>query len=346
MKALIIHGPNDLRYDTVEDVTIKDSRDIVVRMKCCGICGSDLHFLHGSVPTERPVFGIGHEAIGEVVEKGKAVTSLKIGDMVMLPGATGCGMCRSCLSGNIKRCETRPMQVYGTGSHLEGCQAEGIRVPAGDFNATRIPEGISDEQAILLTDNLPTAYGACVDAGIAPGKSVAVIGLGPIGLIAVELAFVMGATVVYAVDLLAERRAHAAQLGAVALDGKNLVETVREQTGGRMIDCIVEAVGGDATMTLALAITGVDSRVAVLGVNTSMNFKIPIEAFINGVTIRGNFVTEVSKHWNDLIPLLQSGRIRPERVFTDRGVLSDGLAAYQKFGQRDNGTLKTLLLPG
>lgn len=346
MKALVIHGPRDLRYETVQDPAIIDSRDVIVKMKQCGICGSDLHLFDGELSaTPRPVFGIGHEAIGEVVETGRDVQDLKAGDMVMLAAATGCGICRPCLSGQIKCCENHLMQVYGIGAGLDGCQAEAIRVPAGDFNAARIPEGISHDQAILLTDNLPTAYGACIDADIRPGRTVAVIGLGPIGLMAVELAFIMGASAVYAIDLVPERRERAAELGATALPPQNVAEVLREVTGGRMVDCVVEAVGGDVTMSLALSIVRIAGNVSVLGVNSSMNFRIPMDVFINGVTIRANFLTEVSKHWNDLVPLLQHGRIRPENVITNRSSLANGIDAYIQFEGRTGGVLKTMLVP-
>lgn len=345
MKALIVHGPGDLRYDSVDDPKIVERNDAVVRVRQCGICGSDLHIFHGQVPVARARFGIGHEAMGEVVEIGRDVQKLKVGDMVMLPGAVGCGACAPCRAGDIKLCQTRPMQIYGTGQDLEGCQAEAVRVPAADFNAIAIPEGISDDQAVLLTDNLPTAYGACRDAEIRPGRSVAVIGLGTIGLIAVELAILMGASVVYAIDLVPERCERAAGYGAVALDGADAAAVLREKTGNRMIDCVIDAAGGDPSMELALALVGVGGNISVLGVNGSMQFRIPIEVFINGVTIRGNFATEVGKYIPELIPLLQKGLIAPEKLITSRAALGDGLAAYAAFEKRAGGILKTMLRP-
>lgn len=345
MKALVIHGPLDLRYEHVSDPQIKDSRDIIVKMKRCGICGSDLHFFHGEIDLPRKVYGIGHEAVGEVVEKGSSVTGLAIGDTVMIAGSTGCGDCRPCLMGHIKRCERSQLQVFGVGWDLEGCQAEGIRVPAGDFNAARVPEGISEDQALLLTDNLPTAYGACIDAKISAGKSVAVIGLGTIGLMATELSFVMGATQVFAIDLVESRRQQARALGAIAMDPAEAVAIIKEQTRGAMVDCVIEAVGGDATTSLSFELVRVMGNIAILGVNATMDFKIPYQLFVNGVTISGNALTEVSKHWGDLIPMLQHGRIAPQRWITHRESLADGVEAYQRFDRRDEGTLKTVMVP-
>lgn len=344
MKALLYHGPRNIRYEEVLDPKLLDSRDVIVKTRLCGICGSDLHIYHGELRAGR--FCIGHEATGEVVEKGRNVTGVNVGDRVLLPAMLGCGQCRCCLLGEIKKCTNGRFQVYGLGEGLEGCQAEAVRVPAGDFNLVRTPEGISDEQAILLTDNLPTAYGACLGADISPGRSVAVVGLGAIGLMAVELAFVMGAAKVYAIDLVAERRDGAVALGATAINGAaDVVAEVREATGGRMVDCVIEAVGGDPTTELALKLVGTAGTVSILGVNTGMRFQIPPRLFVDGVTIRANSATEVNKHIPCLVPMLQERRIAPERFITDRRLLSEGAAAYEHFDKRVGGTLKTVLAP-
>jgi 2-desacetyl-2-hydroxyethyl bacteriochlorophyllide A dehydrogenase len=346
MKAIWYNGPKDVRYETCEDPKIEDVRDVIVKTTLCGLCGSDLHFYHGELKHLPGHYCLGHEAVGEVVEAGPAVSSLKVGDRVMLPALTGCGQCRACLEGNLKRCENRAFKVYGMGSGLGGCQAEAIRVPAGDFNAVRIAEGISDKQAILLTDNLPTAYGACIDADFGPGRSVAVIGLGAIGLICVELAVLMGASVVYAIDLVPERRERARQLGATVLGDGNTLEEVRALTKGKMVDSVVEAAGGDITTTLAFGLVGVGGTVSILGVNADMKFQMPRAAFVMGVTIRANFMTEVNKHWSSLIPLLQSGRLRSQQFISDEIPLSEGPTAYERFDRREGGTLKMVFLPG
>lgn len=351
MKGLIFHGKKDIRYESLDDAVIIDDRDILVKSKACGICGSDLHLYHdeladlGEGRELTRNFCVGHEAVGEIVEKGKGVSNLNIGDTVMLAAMTGCGCCRSCLRGESKQCENGGWNVYGFGIGLGGCQAELIRVPAADFNAARLPEGVSVDQGILLTDNLSTAYGAALNAEIRPGRSVAVVGLGPIGLMAVEIAMLMGASAVYAIDLVPERRKYATELGAIAIDAPDPIAAITELTSGKMVDCVIEAVGVDATMTLALALVGVNGNVSVLGVNNSMKFNIPRQVFVNAVTIRGNFVTEVHKHWPALIPMLQTGRLRPERFITERVPLSDGTEAYRKFDQRDGGTLKAILYP-
>jgi len=350
MKGLIFHGKEDLRYQDIEDPSIIDDRDVVIKAKVCGICGSDLHIYHdkftdiGDGYTLGKEFCVGHEAVGEVVEKGAGVKNLKIGDTVILSAMTGCGHCRPCLRGQSKLCE-EGWNVFGHGLGLGGCQAEYIRVPSADFNTTVLPEGLTMEQGILLTDNLPTAYFAAMNANVGPGRSVAIVGLGPIGLMAVELALLMGASIVYGIDLVKERREMAEKLGAVSLEGSDIVTEVRELTHGRMIDCVIEAVGSDATMSLALSLVGINGHVSALGVNNSMQFTIPRQAFINNVSVRGNFVTEVAKCWPDLVPLLQSGRLRSERFITNKFSLSNGSEAYKLFDKREGGILKAVLYP-
>ncbi|WP_324740712.1 alcohol dehydrogenase catalytic domain-containing protein [Tsuneonella sp. CC-YZS046] len=349
MKGLIFHGKRDIRYESLNDPGLEDDRDALVRAVACGICGSDLHLYHddfaeiGEGFELGKGFCVGHEAVGEVVETGKGVANLKVGDTVMLAAMTGCGNCRPCLRGESKQCENGGWNVYGFGIGLGGCQAELIRVPAADYNAARLPEGVTVDQGILLTDNLSTAYGAALGAEIRPGRSVAVIGLGPIGLMAVELAMVMGASVVYAIDPVAERRQCAAEMGAVPVWADDVAAHLREETQGRMVDCIIEAVGGDRTMEAALSLVGVNGNISILGVNNSMNFRIPRQVFVNNATIRGNFVTEVHKHWPALVPMLQSGRLRPERFITERMPLSEGPEGYRKFDEREGGTLKAIL---
>src|ERR1700748_198300 len=178
MKGLCYHGARDIRYDGMADPAIADDRDVIVKMDRCGICGSDLHIYHGEGFSPDLGFCVGHEAIGEVVEVGRGVRKLKAGDKVMLSAAVGCGSCEMCLAGHITRCLNNQMQCYGLSANLQGCQAEAIRVPAADFNAHPVPEGLTPDQALMLTDNLPTAWFGCLGAEIAPGKTVVVVGLG------------------------------------------------------------------------------------------------------------------------------------------------------------------------
>ena len=252
MKALTYHAACDIRHEAMADPKIESDRDAVVQMTGCSICGSDLHIYHGHGFSEDIGFCVGHEAVGEVVEVGRSVTRVKVGDKVMMPAAVGCGACRSCLAGNVANCEFGAGACYGLSARLQGVQAELFRVPAADMNAVLIPDGITDDQALMMTDALATAWYGARRAEIKPGSSVGIIGLGPIGLMAVDAAFVMGAHVVYAIDPVPERRALAAEAGAIALHPADALELIREATQGRKLEGVVEVVGSYATVDLAL----------------------------------------------------------------------------------------------
>ena len=343
MRALCYFAPRDIRCDTVPDARIEQPGDAVVRVTSCGICGSDLHIYHGQGFSADTGYCVGHEAIGEVVETGAGVTRLRVGQQVMISAAVGCGACAPCLSGQVARCANNASQCYGLSHALPGCQAEAVRVPLADFNAAPIPDGISADQALLLTDNLPTAWFGCVNARIAPGSVVAVVGLGPIGLMAVQAAFVLGAARVFAVDLVAERLAIAAQLGAEPLHADQAADAVEAATSGRMADCVVEAVGADATIHAALKLAGRGATVSVIGVNQTRNFEFPMAlSFYKGLTFTIG-TCSVQDTWPALVPLLQAGRLTPERFVTDRMKLSDGAEAYRRFDAREAGLLKTVL---
>ena len=345
MKALTYHGARDIRHESVGDPRLESDRDAIVRMTGCSICGSDLHIYHGHGFSEDIGFCVGHEAVGEVVEVGRALSRVKVGDKVMLPAAIGCGACRACRAGNVLRCESNAGACYGLSAKLQGVQSEWFRVPAADMNAVPIPEGISEDQALMLTDAAATAWFGARQADIRPGSSVAVIGLGPIGLMAVESAFVMGAHVVYAIDPVPERRAMAAAAGAIALHPDDALETVREATHGRKLDCVIEAVGSEATVDLALRLVTRRGTVSVIGVQQAKRYAFPLErAFGAGLTFRIG-TCSVPEELPALFPLVQSGRLRPERYITHRMPLSAGPEAYRVFEARAEGALKVVLTP-
>jgi 2-desacetyl-2-hydroxyethyl bacteriochlorophyllide A dehydrogenase len=343
VKALLYQGPRNIRCESFDDPKIGDDRDAIVRMTRCGICGSDLHIYHGQGFSPDLGFCVGHEAVGEVVEVGKGVRRLKKGDPVMLSAAVGCGACERCLAGDIVQCRNNMMQCYGLSHRLEGCQAEFIRVPAADFNTAPIPEGLTADQALMLTDNLPTAWFGLKGARIEPGESVVVVGLGPIGLMGVEGAFAMGAARVFAVDLVAERRAIAASLGAIALHPDVAAGTIAEATRGRMADAALEAVGADATINIALSLVGRQGRVSVIGVNQTFKFELNMAAaFFKGLTFTIG-TCSVQRYWPELVALIQSGRLHPERFISHEMPLSDGAEAYRLFDAREKGALKMVM---
>jgi len=345
MKALRYFGPRQIRCEAMDDPVLEDARDAIIKVDRCAICGSDLHIYHGEGFSEDLGFCVGHEAVGEVVEIGRGVQRLKVGDKVMISAAVGCGACASCLAGNVIHCETNSSGCYGLSSKLQGCQAEAVRVPAADFNAARIPEGITADQALMMTDSLATAWFGARNAEIKVGKTVAVVGLGPIGLMAVQSAFVMGASHVFAIDLVPERRKLAADLGAIALHPDDAVETIRELTKGRMVESIVEAVGHDVTINLSLRLAAKRGTVSVIGVNQTRKFAFPMaRAFAASLTFRIG-TCSVPEEWPALIPLIQSGRLTPEKYISHVMSLDEGEAAYALFDKRADGALKMVLAP-
>lgn len=345
MKALRYYGERDIRYESMDDPSPQSDRDAIVKVTACSICGSDLHIYHGHGFSEDIGFCVGHEAVGEVVEIGRGVSRLKVGDRVMIPAAVGCGSCRHCLGGVVNLCENGMGSCYGLSARLQGSQAEAVRVPVADINALLIPEGVTEDQALLMTDALATAWFGARNGGIAPGSSVAVIGLGPIGLMAVESAFVMGAHVVYAIDPIAERRALAEACGAVAVSPDVALETIREATGGRKLDCAIEVVGRDETVDLALRLVRARGTVSVIGVQQSRRYAFPLERFFAaGLTFRAG-TCSVPEELPTLFPLVQSGRLRPEKYISHRLPLSVGAEAYSLFESRNDGALKIILTP-
>jgi 2-desacetyl-2-hydroxyethyl bacteriochlorophyllide A dehydrogenase len=345
MKALRYYGARDVRYEAMDDPAPQSTRDAIVKVEACSICGSDLHIYHGHGFSEDIGFCVGHEAVGEVMETGSGVHRLKVGDKVMIPAAVGCGACRACLAGVINLCEFGMGACYGLSAKLQGSQADAVRVPAADMNAVRLPEGVSMDQALMMTDALATAWYGARNADIVPGASVAVIGLGPIGLMAVDSAFVMGAHVVYAIDPIAERRALAEASGAIALHPDDALERIKADTKGRKLDCAVEVVGSDVTVELALRLVRARGTVSVIGVQQSRRFPFPLErAFAAGLTFRTG-TCSVPEELPALFPLVQSGRLRPEKYISHRMPLSEGAEAYRLFEAREAGALKMVLIP-
>ncbi|MFT5775809.1 alcohol dehydrogenase family protein [Hyphomonas sp.] len=345
MKGLLYRGARDIVFDDAPVPEPEDIRSAIVKITACGICGSDLHIYQGHGFSETNGYCVGHEAVGEVIETGSAVSRFKSGDRVMISAAVGCGSCPSCMAGNVTQCETAGARCYGLGPKLQGVQAEYTMVPVADFGLAKIPDGVTEDQAVLLTDNLPTAWFGLKNADIKPGSTVAIVGCGPIGLMAVEGAFLMGAARVFAVDLVAERRQLAEEIGATAFDASDARDRITELTSGRMCDSVVECVGADAAIHLSMKLARNAGTVSCIGVNQTMDFKFPMAlAFIKGLTFRTG-TCSVPAQWPELIPLIQAGKLRPERTVTHHMPLSEGAEAYRMFDARENGAMKMILKP-
>jgi alcohol dehydrogenase len=345
VRSLVLHGEGDVRVEDVDDPTPEALTGAVVRITHTAICGSDLHLYHGQNPGFP--FRPGHEFVGEVVETGSGVERFKPGDQVLVAGVFGCGRCTPCRVGDVSACRDGGPKIFGVGADLPGGQAEAAAVPHADTTLLRIPDGVTPEQAVLLTDILPTAWYGAELAGVQPGDTVAVIGLGPVGIEAVLCALTMGAARVLAIDPVPERRALAATLGATPIDptGSGGAAKVAELTDGIGADCVIEAVGLQATIHDALFAVKVGGTVAVVGVNLDLAFPFPMGlAFVRDITFRIG-LCPVPRTWPRLVPLVASGRLKPEVVFTHRMSLADGPAAYERFDRREDGVLKVLLTP-
>ncbi|MGC9665606.1 zinc-dependent alcohol dehydrogenase [Planosporangium sp. 12N6] len=259
MKAVTWHGKRDVRVDTVPDPVIQDPEDAIIQVTSTGICGSDLHLyeMMGQFMTEGDI--LGHEAMGEVLEVGSGVNTLKTGDRVVVPFQIACGHCFMCLEGLPTQCEVTQVREYGTGAalfgytklygHVPGGQAELLRVPQAEFGPIKVPDGPPDDRFVYLSDVLPTAWQAVEYAAIPPGGSVVVYGLGPIGDMCTRIAMHRGAARVIGVDLVPERLERARTNGVEALDlneHENIVATIREMTAGRGPDSVIDAVGMEA----------------------------------------------------------------------------------------------------
>lgn len=220
-----------------------------------------------------------------------------------------------------------------------------MRVPAADVNAVPIPEGVSTDQALMMTDALATAWFGARSADIKPGSSVAILGLGPIGLMAIDCAYVMGAHIVYAIDPIRERCQLAEKNGAVALHPDEALDRIKEDTRGMKLDCAIEVVGVDATVELALRLVRKRGTVSVIGTQQTPLFPFPLErASATGLTFRAG-TCAVPEELPALFPLVRSGRLRPERYISHRMPLSAGAEAYRMFEAREEGALKMVLTP-
>jgi threonine dehydrogenase-like Zn-dependent dehydrogenase len=262
MKALCWHGKGDIRYDTVPDPKIEHPRDAIIKVTSCAICGSDLHIYGGLIPTMEQGDVMGHETMGEVVEVGSEVKSLKVGDRVVIPFTISCGECFFCQRGFFSACERTnpnhrtaeklwghsPAGLFGY-SHMlggyAGGQAEYLRVPYADVGALKIPSTLSDDQVLFLSDIFPTGYMAADFCDIKHGDTVAVWGCGPVGQMAIRSAQMLGAERVLAIDTVPERLALARTSGAMTIDfmAEDVYDRIQELTKGRGADACIDAVG-------------------------------------------------------------------------------------------------------
>ncbi|MQY33559.1 putative zinc-binding alcohol dehydrogenase [Streptomyces sp. RB17] len=280
MKAVTWQGRRDVRVEDVPDPRIEEPTDAVIRITSTGLCGSDLHLYEVLTPFMTPGDILGHEPMGIVEEVGPGVPDLQAGDRVVVPFQIACGNCWMCLTGLPTQCETTQVTGEGMGAALfgytrlygavPGAQAEYLRVPQAQFGPMKVPEGPPDDRFVYLSDVLPTAWQAVEYAGVPPGGTLAVLGLGPIGDMACRIAKARGAERVFGIDLVPERLARADRDGVETYDlrtfddEKALVHAIHDETGGRGPDAVIDAVGteahGSAAAKLAQTATGLLPR--------------------------------------------------------------------------------------
>lgn len=258
MKAVVFHKIGDIRLDDVPEPKIKDQYDAIIRLTASAICGTDLHFVRGTVPNMVPGTILGHEGVGIVEEVGKGVRNLKKGDRVVVPSTIACGACSYCRAGYFAQCDDANPNGKDSGTAFfggpkesgpfDGLQAEYAQVPLAHVGPVKLPDDVTDDQAILISDIFPTGYFAADLANLHPGSTVVVFGCGPVGQFAIASAKLLGAGRIFAVDTIPSRLAMASDQGAEAIDFNrdDPVETVLELTKGIGADRAIDAVGVDA----------------------------------------------------------------------------------------------------
>ncbi|MEC4819192.1 MAG: zinc-dependent alcohol dehydrogenase [Scytonema sp. PMC 1069.18] len=388
MKAVCWHGANDVRVETVPDPKIINPRDAIVKITSTAICGSDLHLYDGFIPTMEKGDILGHEFMGEVVDLGSKVKNVKVGDRVVVPFTISCGNCFFCNRDLWSLCDNSnpngwiaeklmghsPSGLFGY-SHMlggyAGGQAEYARVPFADVGLFKIPDGLTDEQVVFLTDIFPTGYMAAENCDIEPGDIVAIWGCGPVGQFAIRSAYMLGAERVIAIDRIPERLQMAEKSNAEVLNYEkiNVGEALKEMTGGRGPDACIDAVGMEAHGTDFMALydkamqavrletdrpTALrevivacrkGGHVSIPGVYGGFLDKVPMGAAMNkGLTFKTG-QTHVHKYLGPLLERIQNGEIDPSFVITHRLPLDQAPHGYEIFKHKKDNCIKVVLKP-
>ncbi len=389
MKAACWYGAHDVRVETVPDPKITNPRDAIVKVQATTICGSDLHLYDGYIPTMEKGDILGHEFMGEVVEVGKEITNIKKGDRVVVPSVIACGRCYFCRNGLWSLCDNSnpnaamteagysftPAAIYGY-SHLyggyAGSQAEYIRVPFADSGPTKIPDGMTDEQALFISDAFPTGYMAADNCGIRPGDTVAIWGAGAVGLFAMRSAYMLGAERVIAIDRFPERLRMAQTFGRAEVlnyEGTDVVEELKQMTGGMGPDAVIDAVGMEShgadflglydkvKQTLRLETDRINvlrqaiqacrkgGTLSIVGVYGGFVDKFPMGiAFSKGLTFRMGQM-HAQRYVPMLVDRVARGEIDPSAVVTHHMSLDDAHTAYETFKHKNDECLRVVLKP-
>ena len=387
MKALRIHGAKDVRVDNVDDPELQDSRDVILRVTSTAICGSDLHIYNGSIPQLRPMT-LGHEFMGIVEEVGKGVTNLKRGDRVVVPFPIACGHCLFCNHDLPGHCENSNPEYYGPEGGLmtekggalfgytdfyggyDGGQAEFVRVPYADYGPRKVPDNLTDEQVLFLTDIFPTGYSGIDWADVKGGEIIAVFGAGPVGIMAAKSAWLRGAARVIIVDTQKYRLDKAKQTanaeGILWESHQQVVDEIRSMSHGYGADVCVEAVGFEPDRDLLDRVKSVinlekgspkvllacmsavrrGGYVTVLGVYATPFDNFPLGQFFDkGITLRGG-QAPAHKHIDRLLEHVANGDVRLDDIISHTLPLSRAAHGYDIFRNKKDNCLKVVLKPG
>ncbi|MDR1393351.1 MAG: zinc-dependent alcohol dehydrogenase family protein [Bifidobacteriaceae bacterium] len=347
MKALVYHGPGEKAWEEVPEPTIEDPNDVIVKIDTTTICGSDLHILKGDVPTVEKGRILGHEGVGTVVAVGSGVAKFKVGHRVVINCITTCGTCAYCRVGHPSHCESAGGVGWLLGHLVDGTQAEYVRIPFGETSLHSIPQGLTDEEVIFVSDIIPTGYEMGVLNGqVKPGDDVVVIGAGPVGLAAMVTAQLKSPRRIIAVDLDDFRLAQAVKnFGAnrtVNSGQPGWIDQVKALCRHGGADVVMEAVGIPPTLEAAFELVRPTGRIANIGVHGAP-VTMPIDRlWIENITMTMGLVDAVTAPM--LIELIEAGRLNVRPLATHRFKLDDMMAAYDVFGHAaKNDALKVVI---
>ena len=344
MQAVTFQAPGEVRVEDRPEPELLERDDAVVRVEATGVCGSDLHIYHGRVVIE-PGFTLGHEFVGTVVAAGEGVTEVAEGDRVLGCYCSACGKCFFCRRGDFHKCDEG--RVFGHGKtlgSLQGAQAERVLVPHANLTLRRVPEGMTDDAALFAGDVMGTGWHAVDQAGIRPGDSAAVLGLGPVGLCAVQAARAAGAAKVIAIDTVEERLGVARDFGAepVHLTEDDPRAAVKAATDGRGVEAAIDAVGHQDALELAARVTRKAGTVVAIGVYAE---RIPVHmgiVWIKALTLKTGHANVIG-HVDRVLAMMDAGVLDPSPLVTHHMSLADAADAYAVYDRRE--ALKIVMTP-
>jgi 2-desacetyl-2-hydroxyethyl bacteriochlorophyllide A dehydrogenase len=344
MRAVTFQAPGVVSLEERPAPELVDPGDAIVRIDASGVCGSDLHIFHGRVQIE-PGFTIGHEYVGTVFAAGDAVTRVAVGDRVLGCFMTACGTCFFCRRGDYHRCtKSRTFGHGATLGSLQGTQAEQALVPNADLVLRRVPDGMSDDVALFAGDVMGTGFHAVVESGLRPGDVAAVLGLGPVGLCAVQAARAVGAAQVFAIDSVPERLAVAESFGGtpVHLTEQDVKAAVREATEGRGVDVCIDAVGDPKALDSAIRLTRACGAIQCIGVYAERAEVHMGLLWLKTLTLRGGQANVIA-HVDRVLAMMSAGLLDPSPLVTHHMKLEHAPEAYATFDRRE--ALKIVLTP-